>query len=408
MDELEISNGILQKDVRRNIRNHIQIQYDIGFQDFLSANYLADEVFYINYIDKYQKEQLQKLEKEVSFFDISNGEKVTDDIADQWYNEKITRDHYWYFKEFQSFLNERLQEITKDDQPQQLKPEPLDLSDTTKTEYRNMETRFDYLKFITDTFFDTLYPVEEIESEREPTEITIIFLDSDGNEKREHKTMPYREQPFELRIKTFIDKIIRKQKISERDSYVTISEFFRQCKLATEELDDYVQCDDFDTPISLKNLNSKLNGEMNSLDVYWVKRLVGIAHENIENPKQAEHDTPTVENKIIVIKEPYGKMFSNNGFELFEYLLNEHVKPKETIRRKSDLIYYYWEMYNSKTQYIHQRPATFFKWFDEKYNETTGQLKTYNDVKTPQRIKDYSTALDWFKSKNKECTVSVP
>ncbi|RTZ11337.1 hypothetical protein EKM05_01475 [Flavobacterium sp. GSP27] len=119
-------------------------------------------------------------------------------------------------------------------------------------------------------------------------------------------------------------------------------------------------------------------------------------------------DTPTVENKIIVIKEPYGKMFSNNGFELFEYLLNEHVKPKETKGRKSDLIYYYWEMYNSKTQYIHQRPATFFKWFDEKYNETTGQLKTYNNVKTPQRIKDYSTALGWFKSKNKECTVSVP
>lgn len=108
-------------------------------------------------------------------------------------------------------------------------------------------------------------------------------------------------------------------------------------------------------------------------------------------------DTSAVE-KIIVIKEPNGEMFSNNGFELFEHILNEYVKPKETKGRKSDLIYYYWEMYSSTPQYIHQRPAPFFKWFDKEYNETTGQLKTYDNVKTDQRKKDYSTALDWFKT----------
>lgn len=126
-----------------------------------------------------------------------------------------------------------------------------------------------------------------------------------------------------------------------------------------------------------------------------------IDNKKIEPEPLDLSDTSTVENKIIVIKEPYGEMFSNNGFELFEYILNEYVKPKEAKGRKSDLIYYYWEMHNSNTQYIHQRPEPFFKWFAKKYNETTGQLKTYNDVKTPQRIKDYSTALEWFKSKNK-------
>jgi hypothetical protein len=108
-----------------------------------------------------------------------------------------------------------------------------------------------------------------------------------------------------------------------------------------------------------------------------------------------------VEKNRIIIKEPYGEIFSNNGFELFEYILNECVKPKEKIGRKSDLIYFYWEMYNSKPQYIHQRPAPFFEWYEEKYNETTGQLKTYDNVKTDQRIKDYSTALEWFKLKEK-------
>lgn len=127
-----------------------------------------------------------------------------------------------------------------------------------------------------------------------------------------------------------------------------------------------------------------------------------IASRQTDQPQQTEpfdlFDTSAVENEIKIIKEPNGEMFSNNGFELFEYILTELVKPKETKGRKSDLIYYYWEMHNNNPQYIHQRPAPFFNWFEKEYKETTGQLKTYYNVKTAQRIKDYSTALDWFKS----------
>jgi hypothetical protein len=149
MENLEIRKGIFQADVRRNIRNHIQIQYEIGFESFLQENYLADEVFYINYIDKNQKEVIAEYEKIVNFHDISEGEAIIDDIANQWYEEKILRDHYWYFKEFQSFLNERLEEITKDNQPQQPEPEPLDLSKTSAVEkiiYLNELGIIDFLK----------------------------------------------------------------------------------------------------------------------------------------------------------------------------------------------------------------------------------------------------------------------
>jgi len=103
--------------------------------------------------------------------------------------------------------------------------------------------------------------------------------------------------------------------------------------------------------------------------------------------------------KTIIIKEPYGEVFANNGFQLFEHILNEYVKSKDKRGRKSDLIYFYWEMYNSTPQYIHQKPEAFFTWFDREYSETSGQLKVYDNVKTDQRKKDYSTALEWFKEK---------
>ena len=113
MENFEIEKDISQGGIRGAIRVHIQIQYEISLEEFLRTNHLADEFFYINYIDKNQKERLQELEKEVSFFDISEGKEVTDDIADQWYNESITRDHYWYYKEYQIFLKERLTELEK-------------------------------------------------------------------------------------------------------------------------------------------------------------------------------------------------------------------------------------------------------------------------------------------------------
>jgi len=93
-------------------------------------------------------------------------------------------------------------------------------------------------------------------------------------------------------------------------------------------------------------------------------------------------------------------IFSNNGFILFEHLLSNYVKSGRG--RKSDIAFFYWEMFNDKNHFIHQRPESFKNWFFSTYNnEDLGKLKTYDMVKNPNRIKDYSTALEWFKTLNK-------
>jgi hypothetical protein len=97
----------------------------------------------------------------------------------------------------------------------------------------------------------------------------------------------------------------------------------------------------------------------------------------------------------------HDNIFSNNGFILFDYILNNYVKPKEKRGRETDLIFFYWKMNFESTQYIHVKPTVFFKWFDKNYDNIFGQLKTLQQTETPQRIKDYSTALDWFKTQNK-------
>lgn len=201
-------------------------------------------------------------------------------------------------------------------------------------------------------------------------------------------------------IKGFSEKIKDDVIDGNTDKAIRIKTYFlSKLDVLIAFLDNTIGIDIYKSPLQKEFEKVKYTLE-NAINLDELK----IINELNQNKTATQFDfseTSTVEKNIIIIKEKNSEMFSNNGFELFEYILNEHVKPKETKGRKSDLIYYYWEMHKSNPQYIHQRPATFFKWFDKEYNETTGQLKTYDNVKTDQRKKDYSTALDWFKSKNK-------
>jgi hypothetical protein len=103
------------------------------------------------------------------------------------------------------------------------------------------------------------------------------------------------------------------------------------------------------------------------------------------------------DNQHLKLNSKHPNIFYNNGFALFEHILNTYIKPINTKGRQSDLIYYYWKMYDNEPQYIHQRPTEFFNWFENNYDEVFGQLKTLSQVETPQRNKDFSNALDWFK-----------
>lgn len=94
------------------------------------------------------------------------------------------------------------------------------------------------------------------------------------------------------------------------------------------------------------------------------------------------------------------KIFSNYGFELFNYILENHIKPKGKRGRYADLSFYYWEMFNSEEKYIHQRPEVFKKWFCQEYDDSFEKIKTINEVNDTNgnRKKHYQTSLDWFKT----------
>lgn len=99
--------------------------------------------------------------------------------------------------------------------------------------------------------------------------------------------------------------------------------------------------------------------------------------------------------------EKHENIFSNNGFVLFEHILNEYVKPLGKRGRLSDIHFFYWSMFNNKPQLIHQRPERFKEWFSKNYdNEDLGKIKTYVQVQDSDRKKHYSNALDWFKTQS--------
>ncbi|MDI5886537.1 hypothetical protein [Flavobacterium yafengii] len=103
--------------------------------------------------------------------------------------------------------------------------------------------------------------------------------------------------------------------------------------------------------------------------------------------------TPAFETKSSIKHE---HIFSNNGFELFEYILNENfIKQKGKRGRYKQLSYFYWRLFNDK--YIHQRSEPFKNWFMKTYDDEFSKINTETDTETPQRKKDYSFALEWFK-----------
>jgi hypothetical protein len=119
-------------------------------------------------------------------------------------------------------------------------------------------------------------------------------------------------------------------------------------------------------------------------------------------PKQPEPElldisgTTAVENKIT--KHHY-KIFSENGFTLFEHILDKYVKPKDTTGRYEDLSYHYRRLF--KDEFIHQKPEPFRLWFMKEYDEGFSKIKTEGQTKNTQRKKDYSAAREWFSLQNK-------
>jgi hypothetical protein len=106
-----------------------------------------------------------------------------------------------------------------------------------------------------------------------------------------------------------------------------------------------------------------------------------------------EQNKPVLDTNLT---QKHDAIFCNNGFLLFDHILNEYVKTKRG--RLSDIHFFYWSMFEDK--FIHQRPERFKEWFLKNHEEDLGKIKTYNEVENPDRQKHYSNALDWFKLQN--------
>lgn len=87
-------------------------------------------------------------------------------------------------------------------------------------------------------------------------------------------------------------------------------------------------------------------------------------------------------------------MFINDSFKLFEYILENHVSQNRG--RINDISFYYWKMYNDNL--IIQKPFPFQEWFSKNYSEVIGKIQTLKAVSNTDRLKHYSTSLEWYKT----------
>lgn len=123
-------------------------------------------------------------------------------------------------------------------------------------------------------------------------------------------------------------------------------------------------------------------------DLFCIRKLRNYVKSLIENIGKKESEEPS--------DPKHEKIFCNNGFVLFDHILNEYVKTDRG--RLSDIHFFYRSMYENDPQYIHQPPERFKEWFNSEYDEDLGKIKTYNQVNDPDRRKHYSHALEWFKT----------
>ena len=97
------------------------------------------------------------------------------------------------------------------------------------------------------------------------------------------------------------------------------------------------------------------------------------------------------------IEYKHNDIFCNNGFELFEYLLEHFVKPKGKRGHHKDVLFCYHKLYKNTPQYIHRRTQPFLDWYNKEYSDDISQTKTFDEVKNDNRERLYSNILDLFK-----------
>lgn len=142
--------------------------------------------------------------------------------------------------------------------------------------------------------------------------------------------------------------------------------------------------DDLNDSIKYLNKNGFIYGDDNSKTIKLLKHLRDeLSYSGVLTTKET--------------KNQYNHIFANNGFELFNYILKNFIADKGQRGRYADVSFYYWKMYDNKPKYIHQRPEVFKNWFCERYSDSFEKIRTKTDTTNRNRVRNFTTALDWFK-----------
>lgn len=172
---------------------------------------------------------------------------------------------------------------------------------------------------------------------------------------------------------------------------------------AIECIEDFVfyldDLDDIDEKIEVVlKLKYKFLQSPYFIKKYDRKKFIVFCDLELEKLQELRKLYRTETNNKLTITEKYNYIFSNNGYTLWNHILEDYVKPKGKKGRYSDIAFFYWALYNNEKHFIHQRPERFKQWFYETYEEDIGKIKTFDIIKNADRIKHYSNALEWFKS----------
>jgi hypothetical protein len=126
-------------------------------------------------------------------------------------------------------------------------------------------------------------------------------------------------------------------------------------------------------------------------------------HENNFHNEENRNNTNPQENLKNIppqIKQKNEHIFCNNGFDFFEYLLDEnYIRSKGVYGRYSDISFFYKKMYKDK--YIHVGIEKFRFWFMGEYTEEFTKMVNSNNTVDINREKDYNKAEKSWNKKSK-------
>lgn len=97
----------IKTQLKKALKVIFEFSYDELYKEYSSANPLSDEIEFINYLIKNQKQHTDVIESKTDFF--FNNEITTEEE----YENIIKRDEFWFFKQYSTYLKDKLSKLNK-------------------------------------------------------------------------------------------------------------------------------------------------------------------------------------------------------------------------------------------------------------------------------------------------------